>query len=331
MNSLNTSSGKTNRFREKIHDGTQPVRVIHHMLIHMFQQTNSDFFEELIGEVNKGKVNKELNLVFGQDSIRIDSSKLRTPRVKYPTKSIEIHETFLSFLWSCCYSIFVTYVETIDYPKFNKQVGKEVKNVSPKNIEKAKELFDYAKLLIVDFQEWDKNNLPNPEIYNNEVRDYVEQTNLFYTEAVKFIFCHEYIHLKRDHIGQLKNDVSYYLEFEKEADNEAIDEIMKGMSNSENPFSVAHKVVIEIGVVMGVLSMFFFNSSTKGGNHPNAEDRLTHILERLGVGDSHFAWGIACVGLRMWEEQFGHYFKWSLDEKSYKEQYISIIEQIKEH
>ncbi|NCT93669.1 MAG: hypothetical protein GXC72_04535 [Chitinophagaceae bacterium] len=322
--------GEINHYNPKIHQGTQPVRVIHHMLTYMFINTHKNFFADLQKQIADKKLNSELNLAFGEEPIKVHNNKYRTPRVNHETKQIELHETFLSFLWCSVYSIYVRYIETIDYPRVNKESGKVVKVISQENIEKAKEVFDYAKYLIVDFLPWDKAKLPNPEIYRAEKRDYVEQTNLFYTEAVKFILCHEFTHLKK-HVEQINEETteSHYLNFEAEADNDAIDMMKKAISYSEHPLAVAHRLAIETGIVFGFVSMFFFSSTTEGVRHPNMEDRLTNALERLNLADDHFAWGIACVGLQMWDEQFGHNFIWTEKIISYKEQYYDIIQQIK--
>lgn len=331
MNWIFQKTGIINHYDKNIHSGTQPVRVIHYMLIHMFQNTNPEFFKDLLKQIEEGKLNKQLNLIFGEEAIRIGNGKLRTPRVNHESKQIELHESFLSYLWCCTYSVFVTYIETIDHPKLNKECGMEKYPISADNIDKAKELFDYARYLIVDFKAWDKDNLPNPEIYKAEHRDYIEQTNCYYTEAVKFILCHEFTHLKQ-HIELINDDTSdsNYLEFEVEADNNAIDMMMQGISYLNDSLSVAHRLAVETGVVFGLLSMFFFRATTDGIKHPNAEDRLSNALEKLGLADNPYAWGIACVGLQMWDEQFGHNFNWSEDPVSYKAQYYDIVNQIKD-
>ncbi|TKK65434.1 hypothetical protein FC093_20195 [Ilyomonas limi] len=331
MSWLNQRQGPINHYNKDIHLGTQPVRVIHHMLIYMFERTNPYFFQDLIEQINNGKLNNELNLIFGEEPIRIGNGKLRTPRVNHETKKIELHETFLSYLWCCIYSVFVTYVETIDYPKINHENGKEIYPISQENINKAKEVFNYARYLIMNFERWNKDELPNPEVYQAEKRDYVEQTNIYYTEAVKFILCHEFTHLKL-HVEQIDNETTdtHYLAFEQEADNNAIDMMKKGISNSNTLSDIAHNLAIEIGIIFGILSMFFFYATTKGTKHPNDEDRLTNALERLELPENHYAWGIACVGLKMWDEQFEHYFTWRNNPISYKDQYYDIVRQIKE-
>lgn len=324
-------SGLINHYNPNIHKGTQPVRVIHHMLIYMFQRTNKEFMNEILNQINDGKLHNELKFIFAEESIRIEGNKFRTPRIDVDTKEIELHETFLSYLWCCTYSLYVLYLETIDYPRCNQESGQIVYLTKQDNIDDAIKLFNYAKYLIAHYEEWDKTELPNPEQYLAEERNYPEQTNLFYTEAVKFILCHEFIHLKL-HADKITPEVedSYYLEFEKEADEKAVEEIMKGIDYSDAPVANAHRLAVEGGVVIGVLSMFYFSPKTKGIKHPNLEDRLTAVLEQLKLDEAHFAWSIACVGLKKWEEQFQLNIEFGEDYNSYKELYYMVIDQIKQ-
>jgi Zn-dependent peptidase ImmA (M78 family) len=77
---------------------------------------------------------------------------------------------------------------------------------------------------------WDKEQLPNPEIYMVEKRNYIEQSNMCYTEAAKFILAHELTHLER-HIDILEKDTtgSNYLAFKEETDRLPIEHVLKGI------------------------------------------------------------------------------------------------------
>lgn len=310
--------------------GTQPVRTKHWMIVYMFQKTNPTFCAEVKDLIVKGKLSGKLGIIYGEEPIRLPDGKFQTPRANGKTKQIEIHETFLSYLWCCTYSLYVTFLETIDYPQCNFHAGYEVYPISEENILIAQEMFDYARHLIVDFTVWDKDKMPNPERLLAEKRIYIEQTNCFYTEAVKFILCHEFTHLER-HLDQIneKTTTSNYLEFESEADNTAIDKMKEGMSYMPIPLAESHRLAIEIGAIIGVLSMLFFRATTEGVRHPNTEDRLTNVIERLDLIDNDAAWAIACVGLKFWDSQFGHNFEWQENPNSYKEEYYAIIKQIK--
>jgi hypothetical protein len=321
-------SGPINQYNPKIHVGTQPTRVVHPMLLAMFQNTHPEFYKDLNEQIKTGKLNNQLDLQLGEVPIK-ESHFLRTPRVNNVSRKIEIHETFLSYLWACTHSVFVRYSETVDYPRINAQVGFIKYKIDKTHIDSAAELFSYARHIIVDFYPWDKTTLPNPEIYLAEKRDYIEQTNIYYTEAVKFILCHEFTHLKL-HVDQIDTGTpdSHYLLFEEEADNNAIEMMKKGIGMFGGIFNDGHRLGIECGIILGILSMFFFSAKTEGTRHPSSEDRLTNALEKLNLEEEHPAWGIACVGLQMWDEQFGLNLTWN-NSLSYKKEYFSIVQQIK--
>lgn len=332
MSWLTQQTGIINHYHPALKNWFQPIRVVHPMLIHMWQNTNADFFSELQLQIQQGKISKELNLRAGEVAISIGGGRFLTPRVNNKTREIELHESFLSYLWCITYSVLVLYSEMVDYPSINAEVGYEKYAVSEEAKQQAREIFDYARMLIAMYEPWDKKNLPNPKMYLAEKRTYVESTNLFYTEAVKFILCHEFTHLKL-HVDKIDADTpdSSFLDFEFEADNSAIDMMVAGKMQGESELAFARNMAIDIGIIYGILAMFFFRATTTGERHPNVEDRLTNALERIKVGQNHYAYGFACVGLQLWDEQFGHNFNWEASALiSKREQYFRIIEQIKE-
>jgi hypothetical protein len=332
MNWLFQKKGEINLYRPNIHGGTQPIRIQHPMLLFIFQKTNPTFFKEILEDIESGKVNQKINLIYGEIPLRKEDGKFWTPRIIGKTKQIEIHETFLSFMWCVIYATYVTYLETVDFPRVNKANGHIIHPIIQKNIDVANEMFDYARSLIAVFQKWDINNYPNPEKYLAEDRNYIEQTNIYYTAAVKFIFCHEYSHLKFEHLKHIVDETekSSFCEFEFEADNYAIDSIKKGYFEPSHFAAEGQILANEIGIILGILAMFYFQATTEGKKHPNSEDRLTNALERLELEEDHPAWGIACIGLKFWDAQFGKKIVWEIGKKSYLEIYLEVVKQIKE-
>lgn len=301
--------------------GTQPIRVLLHVTIHYFQNTHVGFLNEIKLLIKENKLDSELDIQFGEVPIEIELGRYRTPRIH--GGKIQIHETFLSYQWAVSYAIYVLFLELIDYPKINSNVGFVKYKVTEEKIENAKKLFDYAKLLIKHFESWDKDLLPNPERYQAEERNYVEQSSMFFTESIKFILCHEFAHAKK-HMDNLPDEScnSCFQEIENEADNIAIDNIMQGDILRE-------KIIVEVGIVLGILSMIFFRSTTTGIKHPNVEDRLTNALIRMGALPNSDVWAIACIGLELWDKQFNLSLDWTQSGQNYKDLYYSIIEQIK--
>jgi hypothetical protein len=289
------TKGIINHYNEAIHPGTQPIRILNYMNLHMFANTHSDFAKELEKTIDANKISKKINITYGETKIN------RTPYIKVDDRSIHLDETFLSYLWCVCHSIYVIYIQEIDYPRCNAIIGHEHYKIEPDISAKAYELFDYAKSLISNYTKWDPDYFPNPEKYLAENRDYIEQPNGFYTEAVKFILCHEYTHavkhIDKLNTGQYEN--SHYIEFEKEADYDAIELLKKGIFPNK-----INELAVHIGITLGILSMFFFSAKTSGVRHPNTEDRLVAALEQLNLDSDTPCWGIALIGLRLWSEQF---------------------------
>lgn len=317
MRFLLQRTGIIDQYKEH-HLGTQPIRVLNNMNLYMFMNTHPGFNSELITAIEKHGLAKKIDIKYGESRIE------RTPYIDGDNKAITLDETFLSYLWCVCHAIYVIYVQTVDFPRVNKIAGFDKYPISPELLAKANELFDYAKSLISVFDKWDVENMPNPERYLAENRNYIEQPNMFYTEAIKFILCHEYVHAIR-HIDKIKAgdyEHSHYIEFEREADYEAIELMKKGIGAK----SPAHPV--PIGVTLGILSMFFFKSNTKALRHPNTEDRLVQALVQLQLDDDSPCWGLALVGLKLWSEQFGLSLHWNLLLPD-KEAFYEVVGQIK--
>lgn len=315
------NEGLINMYSEN-HLGTQPIRVTHNMLLHMFSNTYPSFPEKLQALVDQGKLNPTIHVTFEEESIRSDG-RSNTPFVNQQTRQINLHESFLSYLWCISYSVYILYVEKVDYPKVNKEAGEELYSISQEEITKADELFGYARSLIAYYSPWEKKQMPNPELYLAQHRDYVEQTNLCYTAAAIFILAHELTHIEK-HIDQLDADTpeSNYLRFEEEADQDAILHTIR-IHDQLGP------VAVNTGIVTGLLSMLYFSYNTTGERHPNVEDRITAALETLDINSNDPAWGMACVGLELWERQFSLNFDWLKDPDSSRTQYYYLIDQVK--
>lgn len=312
--------GIINHYKEDRHFGTQPIRVLHYMNLFMFQNTHPNFINELNTAFDKHGFSKTVNIVYGETPIQ------HTPYIRNVDKSIFLDETFLSYLWCISHSLYTIYIQTVDYPRINKREGYEKYEVSQQKIDNAYMLFDYAKSLIKVFDKWDIDSMPNPEKYLAENRDFVEQPNIFYTEAMKFILCHEYIHAIR-HIDKINgglHEQSHYIEYEKEADYKAIELMKQGIFPSK-----INELAVHIGITIGLLSMFFFSPKTLSSKHPNAEDRLVIALEQLQLNDTSPCWGIALIGFKLWSDQFGLGLTLNTS-LSDKQAFYDVVSQIKQ-
>ncbi|WP_430467973.1 hypothetical protein [Winogradskyella ouciana] len=313
------STGEINHYNPHIHEGTQPIRVLNHMNVHMFINTHPNFAEELKKAINENGLSSKINIVFGETRIE------RTPYIRNDNKSIYLDETFLSYLWCICHTVWTVYIQEIDFPRCNSLNGKEVYKIDAQITEKAYDLFDYAKSLIVSYSKWDVDKMPNPEKYQAEYRDFIEQPNGFYTEAIKFILCHEYIHAIKhiDEINAGEYENSHFIEFEKEADYEAIELLKKGIFPNR-----INQIAVHVGITLGILSMLYFRPNTDAPRHPNTEDRLVVALNQLELSDDSPCWGIALIGMDLWAKQFDLGINWNT-ELNEKEAFEDFIAQIK--
>jgi hypothetical protein len=321
MNWILQTEGIIDHYNQDIHNGNQPIRVLEHMNTYMFANTHSNFVEELTKAIEENGFAKNIDINLGDTKIN------RTPYLKCDDKSIHLDETFISYLWCVCHTAYTLYIQKIDYPRCNEQRAEEYYKIEQEKIDKANELFGYAKSLIVDFEEWDKENLPNPERYEAKDRDFIEQPNCFFTEAMKFILCHEYTHAIKhaDKINKGTYEASHFIEFEREADSNSIELMKKGIFPTK-----INELAIQIGIVLGILSMFYFRATTNSEKHPNNEDRLVDALEQMELNNDSPCWGIALIGLNLWIEQFDLPYEWN-NETDDKSAFYELIEQMKKN
>jgi len=310
---------------DKVLIGLQPIRVLHPMMSFFLQMSDEKFLTELWDLIENEKINPEIDINYEELQIKM----VGTPQIDRISGKIKLSETFLSFLWSIIYSLYVLYEETIDFPYQNKVNAEITYPINSENIKSAKALFRYGESLINYYDAWDKEKLPNPERYKAEKRDYVEQTNAIYMESVRCILIHEIIHAK-EHLHLLEESTDGdRIRFEVEADNGAIEIMLRKKTGIDEPQKFGHSIAVKIGVIVGILSEFYFRKRTTNKKSPNSEDRLTNALEKLSLSDNDQAWGIACIGLRLWDEQFNLNFEWDEKVDSYKKQYFKVVEQIK--
>lgn len=322
---LNQLTGEINHFDPKIHKGDQPIRVLRNILLHMFVNYSGDVKYELLVLMWKGRLNGKMDFQIGNEPIFNPSRRPLTPYVD-KKRTLQLHETFLSYVWCICYSNYTLLNQWISFPNVNCTVGYLKYKIDPEIISKALDLFQYSVSLVRVFSVWDKDQLPNPEKYLAENRDYVEQSNILYVEALKFILFHENTHIK-EHIHYIdlgiKLETHHFVAIEWEADNKALDLTMAGVEND------SHKMLAEFGIILGVLSMFYLSPNTRATHHPNKEDRLTNVLEKLNLDKDSDNWALACLGLEMWNRQFGFNYSWTNVNTNYKDLYYSIVSDIK--
>jgi hypothetical protein len=304
--------------KKDIHNGTQPIRVLKHNLTTRLVERNTELINELQADFRlNGKIVyhiAELPIIEKQTPY-IDDKGL-----------INIHETYLSYIWSITFSMFVLYEESISIPDYIKRDKKPPKTQNLELIELTKELFDYSKSLVRVYSEWDKEYFPNPEYFDEETEEgwYILRTNDLYVEATNFILYHEIAHAELEHIkkitieGLSNDDIK---ELELEADTRAIELMFLNFRNRN---------ATEIAITIGLSSMLFMSSNLNGGKkHPNIDVRIENFISIIKPKDDSSLWAFLVLFVKLWDKQFSHNFTNKMEYNTYKELYYELIKQAK--
>jgi len=307
------------------HDGLQPIRVLQHNLVYQFENTNSDFLQLTKAVVGKGLKPGIKYIISNKAVLDEIYGHTHTPFVN-SNGEIHIHETFLSYVWGITYSLFTLYDEAVAKPSQNLALGRNVHEINHHQIERSVNLFKYSLSLISDYTIWDKQNLPNPELYSATDAYYIEKSNSIYLLALNFILCHEFVHVEKGHVKEDLSKLSKEkrIEYEIEADDRAIGLLLKGIT----PLNAS---TVHLGILVGLCCLLFFNKKTSARVHPNTDDRIDHFMKILNPPNDNPLWAIAALAFKLWDDQFQKFYSWSTDEsRDYKALYYFVKRQIED-
>lgn len=282
-----------------------PVAVLFGNIIHRFENIQSNTLNEHLKAVQSGYISPEIDY---DDSPK----KVKTPSSNTKSRQIYLQETYLSYLWSFIYSIFVIYEEGIQKRMLNDTWDGMIKYDSPL-LKRAFNLFSWSISLIDTYSYWDEN-LPNPEKHTDEQEKfYAEKVNGIFQDAVTFLMFHEFAHLTYGHDvyfeskdnSQKKQDENYILlELEKDADNFAFSVLVK----EENEYSKQFASTLAVQFVM--TSSFLLEPSknqTIQYSHPTLDNRLFYFFQNMTVKDkenSFYIKHISSLGLQIYLEKY---------------------------
>jgi hypothetical protein len=304
--------------KKATHTGEQPIRVLKHNLTTRLVERNEEYIKKLHSDFKLDKSIKyhvaDLPLVNEQTPF-LDSNGI-----------INLHETYLSYVWIVCYYFFVLHEEGLAIPNRIHRNLPVAKSHTPEIIPMAKELFDYGKSLIMVYYPWDKEYLPNPEFFDEETNEgwYILRTNDLYVEVLNFILYHETAHAEFEHIKKVVTEDLTNIEkkpLEIEADTRAIELIL---SNGRN------RNVSELAIIVGLASMLFFSNSLDGGEeHPDIDKRLENAIKLFDPSDESAVWSMLALFMKTWDEQFKLGLTNKANYDTYKELFYDYLSQVK--
>jgi len=297
------------------HHGLLPVRVMQHNIIDWFEKAAPDFMDEMIGETTYNGMQKAI-------TYQIDRTVITIACEITPQKQIVMYENFNQFLWSTCYSLIVLFDEAIQIPllsnKFNGTIDYD--NI---HIRKAISVFKEGFNLFRYFNDYVFFDLPNPEKYNEYEQKYIEKANGVFVAAMTYMLLHEFGHQYYGHLNydstqeQSKRD-------EYVVDDYAYDKIA-------TKFGTQYEVTFKIGLVAALSSLYFFDDTLKGGDyHPDPDLRLKRQLDKMGLSDLDYLWGIASLSFRLWTITYNKEIILPLQIENYKRLFDLTLEKINE-
>ena len=305
--------------KKDIHNGDQPIRVLKHNLTHRLVDRNEELIKSL--QTNSSLENSITYHVTPRALIN-----KQTPYID-DNGMINIHETFMSYIWTISFSMFVLYEEGMAIPDQIKRNIPTHKKQNLELIEIAKELFDYSKSLIRVYSKWDMNYFPNPEFYDEDTEEgwYILRTNDLYVEIMNFILYHEIAHAELEHIQKIniaKLDNNSIKLLEIEADTRAINLMLENCRSLK---------VTEMSIIIGLASMIFCNRDLNGGEkHPDIDVRIENAINIIKPNIENPVWAFLVLFLKLWDEQFSHNFIHKSDYHNFKDFYYELIEQAKQ-
>jgi hypothetical protein len=318
-----------NNYTKGVHMGMQPIRVLEENILKILESEFPEF-EEL------RKLTEELGLkkgiiyhsnefpVFYTDQDGDCIAQL--PYVSFD-KEINIHETFLSYLWIISYGLFVTYVEYD--PKINKTKDDVLNSDYVKN---ANKLMEYGVSLLNNFTKWDYA-LPNPEQVSKDdpkLADYIGRTNGLHLYALLFILFHELSHVKLKHIdygeefykkwySMPPNDEVKKMEYE--ADESAFSLINKATT-------VENKTSMKFGCVIAMCSLLILSKNYKSNTHTDTHERIYTALDKLSLNDDDAVWHIASMSVILWSLVYKIPLNFNLKYTKPKELFVELYKQL---
>jgi hypothetical protein len=303
--------------KKKFFTGIMPIRVLQNTLIHAFENMNPGFLDLAKSVMKDQGLDPEI-------SYSIEKNQAKSPYVLF--NKIFLNESFLSYIWCISFSLTVLYSEVVVKKSRNDYYGNNNEIINAILSRDAYKLWEYAITILNQYKEWDLQ-LPNPEVYKFKKKDLIERINGLYITAMMFVLAHEFAHIELEH--NKKNSIDARQEeqnakLEKEADERAIELVLNGIDNK-------NKTTREMGLLIGLCSLLFFDAVTKKRDYPDTDERIDALIRKLDPKDPKDAlWGISTLAYKLWDKQYNKGLTWKEGLESPKALYHSIKDQVRQ-
>lgn len=306
-------------YSQTTHFGTQPIRVLQHNITDQLEKIDSCFLEKLTRLVESKGLDPGIKYSAEEEPIRDDEGS-HVANISADGE-MELHETYLSYLWCLSFATLTLFEEVNLKPRLKATSNKP----SLRHVKNAENLFYYAMSLRTKFSPWDKE-LPNPKTFCEEDRTYIEKANGLFLWAVVWVLCHEIAHANLGHLAELKagNYVPKVdaIEQERRADAEALNDVIR-IGKSDVAYTTRRA-----GSIVGLISLLLLSKNPEMERHPDSDDRLKDALGQLNLDPLNHIWGIAAMGLKLWDQYYGAKLYWPDRAATFKELFECLATQI---
>lgn len=262
-----------------------PIRVLQNSIIKHIENCPGTSLESHLSLIKNKKISKEV--IFN-----LDKGIIQTPKAHIQSRKIELHEPFLSYIWTFCYSFLVI----SDCSALQEEsVGHyKILNQNSPLVRRTLDLLFWAISLKEQYSDWPLE-LANPEKYMKKEKLFVEKANSIFLDAISFFFYHEYSHLTLGHDEgilsikakqNLSNDDRVYLiTLEKEADSNAIDLLIGTEPTELHIMRTGYAVMIAMCSTLFLLNKAHNLSS---GTHPDHDIRIINAYSKFNISTDRY-------------------------------------------
>ena len=250
-------------------------------------------------------------------------------------KRIDVGLKCLARLWASAYAYFCIYTDVADAKLANPSTGELDLRAS----ERRRQAGDLLKWSIetdiaiqleslTGFKTGESRKsfpfgLPRPFAASEYASDQHVADELFLV-ALSYILHHEMAHLRLGHIHQ--TGIASILQ-EKEADLEAANWLLDGLSDESDPKFVKRALGIAIGLAwLASLNVYVGSASTK--THPPAYDRLYQVLGQYIHDENHQVWAMVSLILSLHLQNQGLPFGENVEFQSFRHAANYYVDQV---
>jgi hypothetical protein len=292
---------------ENEHPGNQPIRVLRHNIAYSFQNIHPDIVGDHERLKAKGFIKDNINYQINYLPIFSEYGE-QTPYIE--NGEINIHETFLTYLWCISFSLHIPFFELV-HKKNDIQNDFILLN-------EVNELFKFGMSLKNNYSILDKNKRFNPELFDDSYIEHIGITNSVFVMALDFILCHEYSYAKYRLFNKTKLD-------EEKADFEAGKLIITG---SKDLNTLGNRTIASI---VGLASILLLSYNVSSRTHPDSDRRILNFIEQLpfAVDENNEVWAFACFVIAYWDRYYSINLNYNENDLkiSYKQRFINLINQ----